>query len=248
MIRISLGNPGSGKTAMEVWEMYHNRSQRKIYSNINTKLKTQVNINPKMIVKKEIIKVKQKTGEPVYKFSLNKEFWQDIKEPISVVLDEAHSIINARKSMSSVNIVVTDWLALIRRVLGQADSGYGELVLITQLPNRIDIIARDMATQIRYHVCHYVKTCLNKRCGCSWAETSELPEPLWVCPRCGHYKVKKHSHSVEVWHFPNMSAYTGWKEFGMSTFYKHYVVNDIEKIFPYYNTLQWDNMFGEIYT
>jgi len=74
-----------------------------------------------------------------------------------------------------------------------------------------------------------------------------MPEPLWVCPRCGHYKVKKHSHSVEVWHFPNMFAFTGWRDMGLKTFYKHYVVNDIEKVFPYYNTLQWDNMFSEIY-
>ena len=246
MIRISLGNPGSGKTAMEVWEMYHNRSNRKIYSNISTKIKNQYDINPSMIINKEIIKVKAKTNEPVYKLTLNKEFWQGIKEPINVVLDEAHSIINARRSISNVNIIVTDWLALIRRVLGQSDSGYGELVLITQLPNRIDCIARDMATQVRYHICHYVKTCL--KCGFSWAENSELPEPLWICPNCDCYKVKKHSHSVEVWHFPNMFSYTGWKDFGMTTFYKHYIVNDIEKIFPLYNTLQWDNMFSEIYT
>ena len=167
IIRISLGNVGSGKTVCEVREFLLNKGNRLTYSNIKTKKLTNVKlINPDMIIKKEIIDYKTKkdgSSEPVYKKTLNKDFWTKIKVPINVVIDEAHSIVNARRSMSKTNEIITMWLALIRRVLGTTDSGEGELVFITQLPNRLDIIAREMATQVRYHVCHFMKGC--KDCG-----------------------------------------------------------------------------------
>ncbi|MDX1373497.1 MAG: zonular occludens toxin domain-containing protein, partial [Nitrososphaeraceae archaeon] len=143
MIRISLGNPGSGKTACEVREMILNRSKRHVYTNINIKKKrTHPHIKllkPEYIIQKEIKKIissGKNKGTSIYDYTLNTDFWKSITDPINVVLDEAHTIVNARRSMSKINILVTDWLALIRRVLGQSASGYGELVLITQLPNR----------------------------------------------------------------------------------------------------------------
>lgn len=251
MIKIILGNVGSGKTAFAVREMALARNRRKTYSNIVTKIKHQIDIDPGMIIHKEIVDYKKnrKTGEqePVYKSSLNIDYWRSIKEPINVVLDEAHSIINARRAMSKINIIVSDWIALIRRVLGAAEAGYGELVLISQLANRIDVIARDMANNVIYTVCHYQKTC--KRCGFTWTENSEWPEGFDHCPvkRCGHWAVKKHSHILEVWHFPGIEAFNIWRDFGEKTFYRHYLVQDIEKYFPLYNTLQWDNLFSEYY-
>lgn len=248
MIRISLGNVGSGKTASEVREMFVNKTNRKTYSNIVTKLKNQINIKPDMIIKKDIKNIKtNKMGkkENVYEYKLNLDYWKNIKEPINVTLDEAHSILNARRSMSKTNIIITDWLALIRRVLGQSESGMGELTFITQLPNRIDNIARDMAQQIRYHVCHYLKEC--KKCGFQWPEHSELPEPLWNCPRCSYQHFKKFNHVIEVFKFNNMKSYLSWDEFSLKTFYDHYFINDIEKYFKYYSTLQWDNLFSEFY-
>lgn len=74
-----------------------NMANRKTYSNIKTKLKNQVNINPSMIIKKEVVDTKKKkdgTIEPVYEYKLNIDYWKGIKEPINVILDEAHSIIN----------------------------------------------------------------------------------------------------------------------------------------------------------
>lgn len=248
MIRISLGNVGSGKTVSEVREMFKNPSQRKTYSNIITKLKNQVTIKPEMIAKKEVKKViakKDGTKENVYDLKLNLEYWKNIKDPINVTLDEAHSIINARRSMSKANIIITDWLALIRRVLGGKERGYGELTLITQLPNRIDLIARDMATQIRYHVCHYQKYCV--KCSYYWSEHSEQPESVWNCPKCNSYNIKKRNHIIQVWKFANMERYNLWNELGEKTFYNNYFINDIEDYFPLYNTLQWDNLFSELY-
>ena len=202
-----------------------------------------------MIVKREIVDYKKKklTGEtePVYKSTLNIDYWKQIKEPINVVLDEAHSIINARRAMSKINLIITDWLALIRRVLGAAEAGYGELVFISQLANRLDIIARDMATNIIYTVCHYYKLC--KKCGLTWKENSEMPEGWLECPKCKSYNIKKFNHILEVWHFPNISYYNMWKDFNQKTFYKHYYLYDIENYFHLYDTLQWDNLFSEFY-
>lgn len=250
MIKIILGNVGSGKTAFAVREMYLNHNNRKTYSNITTKIKHQVNISPEMIIKKTQVDTRKKrTGEiePVYEYKLNIDYWKNIKEPINVILDEAHSIVNARRSMSKTNIIITDWLALIRRVLGQTEQGYGELVFITQLSNRIDIIARDMATNVIYTICHYLKTC--SKCGTTWQENSELPEPLSYCinNNCRAYSIKKHTHYLELWHFAGMPMYQMWKEWGQKSFYKHYFIKDIEKYFKFYSTLQWDNLFSEFY-
>ena len=193
-------------------------------------------------------KMNRKTGEqePVYEIKFNVDFWKEIAEKegsINVGLDEAHSLLNSRRSMSKRNIIMTDFLALLRRILGNDPSGYGELTPITQLERRIDVIAKEMATNIRFHRCHYLKTC--KKCRFTWKETNDDPEPLWSCMSCGSNNILKHNHQIEVFHFANMTSYNGWKDFGMKTFHRHYFVNDIEKYFPYYNTLQWDNLLSE---
>lgn len=248
MISIRLGLLGSGKTVCAVRDMYMRKGSGEItFSNIITKLKNNIKLTPDMIISRSEIG-KKRDGTPVLDLKPNMSFWQDAvkKYPqISVVIDEAHTIINARKSMSKANIIVTDWLALIRRIVGQSETGQGNLVLISQLSNRLDIIAREMATNVRYHVCWYEKYCT--RCGITWTESNETPEPLWQCPNCGGYRIKKHHHRIEVWHFSSMKAYEAWKDFGMNTFHAHYVINDIELYFPLYNTIQWDNMFSEYY-
>ena len=248
-IIISLGNIGSGKTACMVREMFLNKDMRTTYSNILTKgLKFNKAIDPSMIIKRTLIDIKHKrdgSSEEIFKLELNKEYWQKVKEPVNVIIDEAHSIINARKARSPVNIVVSDWIALMRRVLGEDATTEGELVFITQLPRRIDVIAREMAHQVRYHTCHYIKTC--EKCGTSWSENSDMPEKLKVCPYCGNFRMRKHTFQIEVWHFKGMDAYIGWKDFGLNSYYKHYFVRDIEYYFQFYETLQWDNLFSEYY-
>jgi hypothetical protein len=243
MILIFLGNVGSGKTACAVREMYLHQ-EVKNYSNIKTNLKNNVLLDSEMICKKQMTGTK-KTGEPVYEYALNIDFWKDINEPINVILDEAHSILNSRRAMSKVNIIVTDWIALIRRVLGEDSRGMGDLILITQLPQRIDVICREMATQVRYHCCHYVKRCND--CGSSWNEDTDMPEVYKFCPNCDSINMNRTNFSIEVKVFPNVTAYTMFKIYGMNTFFKHYFVNDIVKYFPMYNTLQWDNMFSDLY-
>lgn len=224
----------------------NNRAGRKVFTNIRTSAKNAKEISADMIIKKEVTgETKKRDGTIQQKINLNLniDFWKNLKEPVSVVLDEAHAIMDPRTSMSKQNRLLGQWIALIRRVLGQNASGEGELVLITQLQFRLDVIAREMAQQIRYHIMHYHKICEVPSCGIIWSETSESPEPKWVCPRCGSNAVKKFNHIVEVWHFAGMEKYNEWKMFGSKTYHRHYLVRDIEDYFGVYNTLQWDNLF-----
>ena len=138
-IRLCLGNVGSGKTVAEVRNMYLSNQRIKTYSNIVTKLKNQIDINPSKKEKKTVVDTKKKRNgelENVYETKLNMDFWKKNTDVKNIVIDEAHSIINSRRSMSKINVLLTDWIALIRRILGSNDTGHGELVLITQLPNR----------------------------------------------------------------------------------------------------------------
>jgi hypothetical protein len=245
MIKIYLGGIGSAKTASCVRDIMEHHDKQYVSNIMTPKLKNNIQMTREMIVRKEdtgIIKNKL----PVYKQTVNREYWETLKKKypsMNVIIDEAHTIMNSRRSMSKNNIVISEWLALLRRVVGQDSENEGSLTLISQLDYRIDIIARDMATMIRYHIAHYKKSC--KRCGCEWQENNEIPEPLFICPSCNSNKVMKHSFVVECYSFQNMNNYMMWKYRGSKTYYSRFLIHDIEKVFPYYNTLQWDNLISD---
>lgn len=246
MIKIFIGNIGSGKSACAVREMCKNPHMN-YYTNIIPRKPKQtpniIQISPGMIVEK-IIETDSK-GKEKEKIDLNKDFWiKEAKRPLSVVLDEAHDFMDARRSMSKVNQILAKFLALTRRIVGETDAE-GDLIFITQLDRRIDIICREMSHQIRYHISHYYKSCL--RCGLEWAETSEMPEKSSVCAHCGSTRLLKHDFRIEVYHFAGISQYEAWKSFGMQSYHRHYIINDIEQFFGFYNTLQWDNLFEDLY-
>lgn len=243
MIHIWVGNLGSGKTACAVRYMFLHQKEF-FYSNIKNSLKNCFLLSADMILKKELFKTK-KSGEDVFRFSVNADFWKKAKKPCSVVLDEAHTLLNPRKSMSNVNVAVTDWLALLRRVLGEDSKGSGDLFLITQLPQRVDLVARELAVNVFYHVCHFVKVC--KSCGFRWAEDSDLPEQSKYCLRCNSFEVFKTGFVVEVKCFSDINSFFAWKSFGYRSFYKSFFVRNLEKYFGLYNTLQWESMFSGLY-
>jgi len=245
MIRIVLGNVGSGKTAMIVREML--LSDIPMYSNILTKkVKTNHVIDKTHIFKETIISVK-KDGTEVKTYELNKQFWQNLREKegtISVIIDEAHTLMNPRRSMSKKSQVVTDFMALLRRILGSSESGYGELILISQLERRLDIIAREMATVVQYCVGHYTRHC--KNCGDIQQETNETPDKIRRCPYC-NLVTSRINFMVEVFNFDNMDKFHSWEYSGRrsQTFYKHYLITDIEGVFSHYDTLQWENLLSD---
>ena len=247
-IRISLGNVGSGKTVSEVRALFRELPRRTTYTNILLKKPcSHVKVLTRdMILKSEVVKTVKKRGgdlEPVYQYKLNVDFWKSIKEPINIVIDEAHTIFNARRAQSHLNIVMGDWIALIRRVLGSVDAQTGELVFITQLPNRLDVIAREMSNQVRYHVCRYIRQCSD--CFTYWRETSEQTEPRKNCPNCNGYNLIKKGHQIEIYKFPGMSEYMDWKFLREGSYYDHLIIKDIEQYFPLYDTLQWENLITD---
>lgn len=248
MIRIVLGNVGSGKTAQIVREIKNKKDIRPVFTNIDIRgIKNVFKITSDMLIKKDVVK-HDKEGNPKYSMRFNKEFWVKTIEKykaIDVVIDEAHQFFNPRRSMSKINVIMSDFLSMLRRILGSNDNVSGELVLITQLERRIDIIAKEMATNVSYSICHYYKHC--KRCGVDIYENNEYPEQLSVCPVCDH-PLKKTRHTIEVYKFKNIDSFIMWKSYSMKTYYSHIIINDIANFFKHYNTLQWGDMFSELYT
>lgn len=231
--------------------MILNPNKRITYSNILIKNAKWIRrLSPDMIIHKEIVseKTNKRTGETeaVYEYSANLDFWKNLRKQgtaINVVIDEAHNIINSRRSMSSKNICIMDWLAMARRILGSVSGMYGELVFITQLPRRIDIVALEMARKISHVVAHYFVNC--EDCGLYWKEDSEQPEQLPACPGCFSIKLHKSKMKIEVRDFPSLDAYNRWNEFGEETFYRHYIIHDIERYWNRYDSLQWENLFEQ---
>lgn len=250
MIRLMLGNIGSGKTVSMVREMILNEDEKTTFSNIILKgkdiKKKTTQINRDMIFAEKIIKVKQ-NGEKVTKLILNSEFWKATRTKfpngINVVIDEAHTLMNSRRAMSNENVIMNDFMSLLRRILGDSGEGYGELVLITQIGRRLDINARELATSIHYHLCHYKRTCA--KCKFSFWETNEIYQKPKTCPACGHRRMTKSNFLIEKWEFKSMENLDLWIEHNYKSYQKHYYITDIEKYFKFYNSWQWENLISE---
>jgi hypothetical protein len=255
-IILFLGNIGSGKTVSAVKEMVDNVDNRKFYTDIiptKQRLTPQiVQLNPDMMVIKQLKRtLKHRDGktEDVYDYKLNDQFWLDRRnEKKSIVIDECHKYMDARRSYSKVNKLFNDFLALARRIVEDSQGG-GNMIFITQLGRRADVILREMAHEVKYHKCWYHKTC--KSCGAHWQEHSDMPDGarFHVCPACHGYDLVKHGHVIEVFCFDSIKTFQLWDEFGKNTqmFYKRYFISDITNYFKYYDTHQWSNMFGTLY-
>ncbi len=239
-----LGNVGSGKTASMVREMMLNTDEKTTFSNIMIKNKKAnvVQISRDMIfIEKEFIE----KGKKVIKTIFNADFWKGVKDKypngINVVIDEAHTLINSRRAMSKDNVIMNDFMSLLRRILGDS-GGYGELVLITQLGRRIDVNARELATSIHYHICHYQRNC--SKCDLHFWETNEIYEKPKVCPLCGG-KLTKSNFVIEKFEFDNIENLDLWLDYKQKTYKRHYYITDIEKYFKFYDTFQWENLISE---
>jgi hypothetical protein len=90
-----------------------------------------------------------------------------------------------------------------------------------------------------------VKDCLG--CGCSWREHSDVPEELKLCPACGSEDLIKKDFVIQIKYFTSISRYEDFRFLGARTWWKEDVIPDIEKSFVHYDTLQWDNLFSDLY-
>lgn len=249
MIRIFLGNVGSGKTLSVVRETIKGGQGFPVITNIRMpKAANVIPLQAEHIIKKVHVRDK-KDGTPVYDLALNEDHWKDLLKEygaIDIIIDEAHQLGNARRSMSKVNIIMSDFMALLRRVLGSKDGRTGRLTLITQLPRRLDVTMREMASQVRYHRAHWRTHC--KQCHRFWWEHSDMPKPADQCYHCGKRQLHRQGHIIEVWEFSSMQHCEVFFYSGTPSYYQHYMIHNVSAWFDQYDTLQWEDMVSSIYS
>jgi hypothetical protein len=248
LIRLIFGNVGSGKTSSAVLYMKNN-PMKTFITNIDVRgrgFDHVIKLTGSMIITKQILSHK-KDGTEVKKLTLNTEFWKNLvteKGEVNIVLDEAHVLLNPRRSMSKVNILMNDWISMLRRVIGSQD-GMGELVLITQLSRRLDIVAKELATDVQFCINHYLSRC--SMCKTEWWEHNEMANKFLKCPRCNDWRIKRIKSNIEVMCFKNVDHFAAYKENGIKSYYKRYMILNIESIYNNYISLQWEDMLSEFY-
>jgi predicted Zn-ribbon and HTH transcriptional regulator len=195
-----------------------------------------------MFTKELIMPPEGSKARPKEELNLNIDYWKDAEKPLNIIFDEAQTIMNARRSFSAQSVKTMDFISLLRRVLGSVGSEYGDMTIISQLSRRIDVIVREQTNKVYYFTCLYKKRC--HKCGFNWNENSDMPEQLSECPMCGHYKIEKYNHILDIRVFASCDEFDLWKHEGMVTFYKRFLCKDIENAFGKYDSLQWDSMFS----
>jgi hypothetical protein len=243
-IKIMCGNAGSGKTLSQVYEIVENMQNVTVYTNIDAKIKNCRMLLPEMIISKIPTKTKKtKNGEieQIYEYDINLEFWKKAKKPLNIILDEAHNLIDSRNSSSKINRVFSSWQSAIRRICGEDDITDGDLTYITQIPYAIDVRSRELATEIKYHICYYIKECLE--CGYFYQENTEMPKRMKKCFNCDKQNFKKYGHLIKVFAFDSFLNFDKWKIDGKKTYFECYTLEDLHKYMKLYSTLQWENLF-----
>jgi len=80
---------------------------------------------------------------------VNWDYWKDSIQKyggFNIVIDELHNLLNARRSMTKDNILITQWVAQLRKVTGENE--VYDFLCISQELMRIDIAVRDLAHEI----------------------------------------------------------------------------------------------------
>jgi len=145
MIICYLGGIGSGKSVSVVKEII----EKKKFVFVNFELKNVKNYH--RIKVKDILIEREKNA-----YDINWSFWNEMAlkyKGYSIVLDEVHNLIHSRRSMTSMNILMSKWVSQIRKIL--CDSEENHLYLISQTLRKIDVDFRDLIHL--FCVCKVVK-------------------------------------------------------------------------------------------
>lgn len=244
MISLVFGNLGSGKTATMVRAMSQIRDP--IYTNIVTPLPHVQTITQDMLMKRNVVRIK-KNGDEDVRIVFNEEYWVDqVKQHphLHIVLDEFHLMMDARRSTSTPNKIMADFLAMGRRLVGHSAESRGSLTFITQLSRRADVIAKEMATRIQWTRSHKLRRCET----CNWEmwQSNDEPVQMWRCPVCER-ETTTAKVNIELWLFDHINKFYDWYDAGKTSYYNHVMIYDIEQYFNLYNTKQWEDMFKGMY-
>ena len=143
MIKVIIGGIGSGKTLTTVKEII--TRNKNCYVNFDIKYRGATRLKESHIIKETL----HEKGKP--KLSVNWEFWNKLireGKQFDIYIDEAHNVLNSRRSMSTWNNLFTSWITQIRKLLGSSEQNH--LYLITQRLNSLDLVVRDLCHLIIY--------------------------------------------------------------------------------------------------
>jgi len=237
VIRIYLGNLGSGKSLHAVHDMMNDLSGRKTYTNLDTfKIPNAVHIKPEHVISKI------PDGKKIM-FDLNLDYWNRQEKPLNLLWDEIHLTANSRGSMSKINIVFSRFISMARRITGFDHRGYGSFTFIAQKERTMDINIKDMASEIVYHIGHWIMKC--EDCGARIQCSSEKP-PYQRCIKCGSWNISKDHLLIEMNWFKNFDHYYAWcVGIKGKWMYKRQLITDPEKYFKHYDTVQVTDVWNK---
>lgn len=135
-----VGQKGSGKTTSAV--RYAVLRQNHAFTNYKIDLPNVTRLKMEHLIKKD---KKNK--------SVNYAFWNDCLKKYGgydIYIDEIHNIAHSRRAMSTTNILLSKWMAQIRKILGDSETNH--LYMISQRLQRIDVSFRDLLDKIVYCV------------------------------------------------------------------------------------------------
>lgn len=245
-IKLYMGYLGSGKTLSCIREMAF--SPMPTYTNVKTKngLKTFL-LNKDSIILNKVVGQKNKrdgTTEDVIETEVNFDFWEKAKKKhqfgFNIVIDEAHSIIDARTSMSKQNRIAKKWASSLRKIIS-CDKGSGDVILISQLPRGIDVWAKELCNQYRWH--EYVSHRQCNNCKERYVFNSSSEEPQERCPNCDYGNNTELASKLISYRFKTIEDVEAFIYYNAKTYYYAEVINNPNYFYRYYDTFQIENLF-----
>jgi hypothetical protein len=142
MIYILIGGVGSGKSLSMCREI--STRNNLCFANFRVNYP-----NARIIKESDIIIAKKNTRDKIIGYDVNWSFFDTLKENgvvFDIFLDEFHDLMSSRRSMSNRNLAISQWMAQIRKILG--NTKHNHLFIATQTLKKVDVNIRDL--------CHFV--------------------------------------------------------------------------------------------
>ena len=146
---IILGDRGGGKTLAAVRRMVirQHKCNALAYTNFPVKKIKHVILDEHSFIKE----VPQEKGKD--KLEVNWDYWREVIEkhkksgqPFDIYIDEAHNVVSSRNSMSKKSQLYSDWIAQLRKILGE--NAGNSCCIISQTLKKIDVNFRDLADYV----------------------------------------------------------------------------------------------------
>lgn len=224
MIILLVGGIGSGKSLSAIKEMVTRRQTT--YTNFQV-----YNYPVQRLKRSDLFVMEEGKDKEKPKMKLNFQYWQEQtkKGGFDIYLDEFHNLMSARRSMSKKNVLFSDWLSQIRKILGATETN--NLYLITQKLRRIDVNSRDLA--------HYCILCRKQQ-----FKDVLLPTPVM---EEGKLVTKKLPLTIIYkYHFNSPEMLQTFEDFGMKTYLyiSRFIANPY---FRHYNSYELIDFGSEEY-